>query len=68
MKQGLLSIDTASPERPKFLTQPRMNVLEQSTVVKLTIGITSRCLIVRHKMVRRYLYPSDSRIDINFQI
>ena len=38
-----------------------MNALQQSTIVELTIGITFRSLIVRHKMVRRYLYHSDSR-------
>ena len=56
-----LSVDTASPGRLKFLTHPRMNALQQSTVVELTIGTTSRSLVVLHRMVRRYLYPSDSR-------
>ena len=55
-----LSVDTASPGRLKFLTHPRMNALQQSTVVELTIGTASRSLVVLHRLVRRYLYPSDS--------
>ena len=37
-----------------------MNELKQSTVVELTLGIAPRSLDVRHKVVRKYLYPSDS--------